>query len=156
VSGLVIQTERFGVVEADEKEVVAFPGLPGFPRARHFVIRGHDRGDTFAWMICADEPGLAFVIANPWNLVRDYEPALPERALRALAAESAEDLQLVTFAVFAENGVSLNLAAPLLINPRTRRGLQVILESGEWPTRAPVSLAPDPPPSAPETLRAGS
>lgn len=156
MSGLTIHTERFGAVEADESEVVAFPGLPGFPRARRFVFRGHDRGETFAWMLCADDPGLAFVIANPWNLVPAYEPELPARALRALDAESADDLQLVAIAVFTPEGVSLNLAAPLLVNPRTRRGLQVILESGDWPTRAPVALVQPPSPPAAEAVRAGS
>ncbi len=84
-----IVTERFGVVDADSSELVELPGLPGFPRARRFVIRGHDRGTAFAWMLCADEPALAFVIANPWELVPDYAPSLSPRVLRALEVESA-------------------------------------------------------------------
>lgn len=140
-----IETERFGVVDADPAELVELPGLPGFPRARRFVIRGHDRGTAFAWMLCADEPALAFVIANPWELVPEYAPSLSPRVLRALEVESADDLQLVAIASFSHDGATLNLAAPLAINPRTRRGMQVILESGDWPTRADVTArAPSP------------
>jgi flagellar assembly factor FliW len=135
-----IATERFGVVDADPSEVVELPGMPGFPRARRFVIRGHDQGTAFAWMLCADEPSLAFVIANPWELVPGYAPDFSSRVLRALEVESADDLQLVAIASFSGDGATLNLAAPVAINPRTRRGMQVILESGDWPTRAAVSL----------------
>lgn len=153
MSRITIETERFGKVEADEGEIVAFPGLPGFAAARRFVIRGHDRGDTFAWLLCADDPGLAFVIANPWHLAPGYEPELPERALRALGAASADELHLVAIASVRADGTTLNLAAPLVINPRTRRGMQVILETGEWSARAPAA----PPPTAePRSVRAGS
>jgi flagellar assembly factor FliW len=138
-----IATERFGLVDADPSEVVELPGLPGFPCARRFVIRGHDRGTAFGWMLCADEPALAFVIANPWELVPEYAPSLSPRVLRALEVESADDLQLVAIASFSGEGATLNLAAPVAINPRTRRGMQVILESGDWPTRAEV-IAPAP------------
>lgn len=133
-----IRSERFGVVDADPAELLELPGLPGFPRARRFVIRSHDRGTAFAWMLCADDPELAFVIANPWELVPDYAPALPPRVLRALEVESEGELQLVAIASVSGDGATLNLAAPVAINPRTRRGMQVLLESDEWPTRAPV------------------
>jgi flagellar assembly factor FliW len=140
-----IVTERFGVVDADSSELVELPGLPGFPSARRFVIRGHDRGTAFAWMLCADEPALAFVIANPWDLVPEYAPSLSPRVLRALEVESADDLQIVAIASFSSEVATLNLAAPVAINPRTRRGMQVILESGTWPARADVSgRAPSP------------
>lgn len=133
-----IRSGRFGVVDADPAELVELPGLPGFPRARRFVIRSHDRGTAFAWMLSADDPDLAFVIANPWELVPEYAPELPPRVLRALEVESERELQLVTIASVSPEGATLNLAAPVAINPRTRRGMQVLLESGEWPTRAPV------------------
>jgi flagellar assembly factor FliW len=133
-----IETERFGVVEAEASELFELPGMPGFPRARRFVVRGHDRGTAFAWMVCADDPALAFVIANPWDLVPEYAPALSPRVLRALEVESADELQLLAIASFSREGATLNLAAPIAINPRTRRGMQVILESGEWPTRAAI------------------
>lgn len=140
-----IVTERFGVVDADSSEVVELPGLPGFPRARRFVIRSHDRGTAFAWMLCADEPALAFVIANPWELVPEYAPSLSPRVLRALEVESADDLQIVAIASFSSEVATLNLAAPVAINPRTRRGMQVILEGGNWPARAEISgRAPGP------------
>jgi len=134
-----IRTERFGVVEADPGELVELPGLPGFPGARRFLIRGHDRGTAFAWMLCADQPELAFVIANPWELVPDYAPSLSPRVLRALEVESADDLQLVAIAAVSTAGATLNLAAPVAINPRTRRGMQVVLEAGDWPTRHAVA-----------------
>lgn len=131
------ESERFGAVEADARDLIEFPGLPGFPHARRFLVRRHDRGSDFAWLLCADDPALAFVIATPWRFVPDYDPEIAPRWLRALGADDVAALEIVSLATVSGGAVTLNLAAPILIHPPTRRGMQVILE-GEWPLRAPA------------------
>jgi flagellar assembly factor FliW len=37
--------------------------------------------------------------------------------------------------------VTLNLAAPLVIHPETRRGLQLVLDRGDWSARQPLAAA---------------
>lgn len=133
------ETRRFGTIEATASELVVFPGIPGFPDARHFVFRRHDRGSGFAWMLCTDDPDLALVVAEPASLAPDYRPELPPRILRALEVKSADALELVVVAIVSEQGTWLNLAAPIAVNPVTRRGLQVILDSDDYSTRTPIS-----------------
>lgn len=131
-------TTRFGEIEAGADELLQFPGLPGFPEARRFLVRRHDRSSPFGWLLCADDPDLAFVVASPWHFVRDYAPSLHPRWLRALGADEADELEILAFATVTPEGVTLNLAAPILVHPGTRRGMQAILDGGELPTRAPV------------------
>ena len=64
-------SERFGRLAFEESELLHFPGLPGFPEAKRFLIRHHDRESHFAWLISADRPDLAFVVADPWLFVPD-------------------------------------------------------------------------------------
>lgn len=137
-----IETAHFGTIEAGEEELIHFPGLPGFPSARRFLVRRHDRGTDFGWLLCADDPGLAFVVASPWRFRPDYAPAIPAQALRALGARDAGELELLALVTVAADGVTLNLAAPIAIHPGTRRGAQVILEEPGYPTRARVLDAP--------------
>lgn len=142
-----IETLHFGTIEAGEDELVHFPGLPGFPAARRFLVRGHDRGASFGWLLCVDDPALAFVVASPFRFLPDYAPAIPAQALRALGAGDPGELEVLALATVSAAGVTLNLAAPILIHPGTRLGAQVILEEPSHPTRARVLDGPTLPPA---------
>lgn len=136
MGGLRIETTRFGPVEASEEEILSFPGLPGFPDARRFVVRGHDRGWELGWLISMDVPELAFVVTDPYQFFPDYAPALDDELLRGLEVQAAEELAVLVIASVREGDVTLNLAAPLVINSRTRAGVQLILDQSNYPTRA--------------------
>ena len=138
-------TERFGSIEVDPDQIIEFPGLPGFPRARRFVIRQHDRGSVFAWLVSLDIPDLAFVIANPWHLFPDYQPEIPRHPLRALGADQPDDVEIAVLASCGDGEIHCNLMAPLLIHPGTQRGTQVILETDRYSTREAAPAVPTPP-----------
>jgi flagellar assembly factor FliW len=133
-----IETQRFGQIELEEKDLIHFGGLPGFPRARRFVLLGHDRGQAFAWLLCADDPELAFAVTDPWQFFPDYDPGFEPRHLRPLGVASGEDLEILAIASVAGGRTRLNLAAPLVIHAPTRRGAQIILDGTRWSTREEV------------------
>ncbi len=137
-----IASSRLGTIRVPEADLLRFPGLPGFPGARRFALVEHDHRGIFGWLVSADLPELAFVVTNPWNFVPDYDPAVPERALRGLDAQSLDELEVLAIAAFEGDRIFLNLAAPLLVNPKSRSALQVILDGDTWSTRQPI-----PPPS---------
>ena len=126
---------RFGELQTDASSVIEFPGLPGFPRARRFVVRGHDLGSAFAWLISLDDPELAFVIADPWAYVPAYRPSLDSRSLAAIDCEPDDELHIVSLVTFPDSALALNLAAPLVINLRSRKGHQVVLEDDAYSLR---------------------
>jgi len=134
---VVIASRRFGHIETEASELIHFDGLPGFPQARRFLLMQHDGETPFAWLVCADEPDLGFVVANPWQFFPDYRPELDASHLRGVGAEVEADLELLTIADVRSNEIHLNLAAPLLLNASTHRGRQLIL-GDEHPTRAAV------------------
>lgn len=140
-----IASSRFGTLRVPETDLLRFPGLPGFPGARRFALVEHDHRGIFGWLVSADVPDLAFVVTNPWNFVPDYDPPVPGRALRGLEAESLEELEVLAIAAFEGDRIFLNLAAPLLVNPKSRCALQVILDGDAWSTRQPI---PPPTPAA--------
>lgn len=133
-----IETRRFGPLEAGEDELIQFRELPGFPGARRFIVRQHDRGSVFAWLISADLPELSFVIANPWHFFPDYAPEVGPRELEAIGAKTLDDVEIVAIVTVGRETLALNLAGPILINPQTRQGLQAILEGRDYSTGALV------------------
>ena len=144
-NGFTIQHERFGEIETHAGELVVFPGLPGFPGAQRFLVRGHDQSDIFAWLISCDDPRLAFAIVSPWVYVPDYDPKMRRRDLESLEFEDSDELQILVSANVQRDTVYLNLAAPLVINLRTRKGIQAILDSDTYSAReAFPNVRPEP------------
>jgi flagellar assembly factor FliW len=140
------ESHRFGRVQVRESELLQFPGLPGFPEARRFVVMEHDRESPFAWLVSADDPDLAFAITDPFQFFPDYRPPLERWQVKALGVERPEDLVIMSIASFSGGTASLNLMAPLLINPRVGRGVQVILDRSPYSARErlPEASAPKP------------
>ena len=135
-----IENPRFGVLSVESEGLICFDGLPGFPDLRRFAVVQHDRQSPFGWLLSVERPELAFPVTDPREFFPGYRPTLGESQLRALAAEPSEQLEWLAIGRVGEGRVSLNLAAPLVINPRNRRGIQAILEEGGWSTREPLPV----------------
>lgn len=136
-----IESRRFGQLEVEDEDLVDFGGLPGFPAARRFALLAHDRDSAFAWLVCADVPELAFVVTDPWQFFEGYKPEIPTETLQQIGTQLSEEVDCLVIATVRPGGATLNLAAPLLVNPRTRQGRQVILEGDTYSTRAPMPVA---------------
>lgn len=140
-----IDSQRFGRIEAKSSDLIHFDGLPGFPRARRFVLLRHDRESHFAWLVSADDPTLAFVVTDPRDFFPEYRPELAPGKLRSVCGEGDEQLELLTIADVRAGEVYLNLAAPLVLNPANRRAIQVILDRGNHSSREVLRPRAEPP-----------
>lgn len=136
-----IQSRRFGAIEASPSDFLRCDGIPGFPAARRFVLLRHDRESAFAWLVCADDPELAFVVTDPLHFVPEYRPELELRHLRSVGAEPGSSVEVLVIVDVRGGEIRLNLAAPLIVNPARRLAAQVILERGDHPIRCVVSPA---------------
>lgn len=132
----VIESTRFGRIEVDETLLFVFPrGLPGFEHEHRFVIVERD-GQAFKWLQSADEPELAFVLADPYYFLPDYDAEVPQGELKLLRLRFPEDLAMavvVNVPPCRPEDMTVNLRAPLLFNIRERLGMQVILTSSHHP-----------------------
>lgn len=131
---------RVGDVRVHTSRLLHFAGLPGFPHARRFALIERDRNLAFAWMVCLDDLDLAFVVADPRQLVPGYQPEPRLADLRAVGAESPAEVALLAIANLRGRRPTLNLAAPLVVHPRTRRGVQAILEDDRFSIHEPIEL----------------
>jgi flagellar assembly factor FliW len=131
-------SDRFGKIEYDEAEVIRFPqGLIGFADMHRFFLH-HDKGiEPLCWLVSLDDPGLAFLIVNPFLFFNDYEDKVKlPKVLRSQMGEAA-DLRVLCIVTAAANFAlsTVNLLGPLVINARIRNGWQVVLEDEELSTR---------------------
>jgi len=125
-------------IEVGEDAVLTFPeGLWGFPAAQRFCVLPYDAGHPVRWLQSLDDPALAFLAIDPLEFFAGYELELTDGDVEALELEGPHEVALLALlTVSRESGaVTTNLAAPLVINTRTRRARQVIVDDSRYVTR---------------------
>lgn len=137
-----IEGTRFATIEYQNEDVVTFSeGLIGFPECRRYVLVCTKEGSPFRWLQSVEEPALAFLVADPSHFVPDYEPEMPSSSIKTLTlSEQTPRLVFATAAIPPGNpqGLTLNLAAPIIINAESRHALQVVIEDPAYTMRYKV------------------
>lgn len=133
-----IETTRFGMVETAEDEVIRFrAGLIGFPNEKEYVLIPHGSSSMIAWLQSVSTPELAFPVASAHGFVANY-PDVPLEPIvrRENVGEALDDIAILAVLSAPRNQpATVNLLAPLIINSRTRDGVQVVLEGSKFSTR---------------------
>lgn len=129
-----VRSGRFGSFDVSEATIVQFPqGLVGFPDLHRYVILDHRPGSPFKWLISVDDPDLAFAVAHPAELVADYRPPL-DLAARLLDAPPEEIALFVLVTIPSDpTRMTVNLMAPVVVDLRTRRARQIVLDDPRCP-----------------------
>jgi flagellar assembly factor FliW len=136
-----LRSGRFGDFTVPADRIFELdPGLVGFPQARRFVLFDLKPGSPFKWMLSLEEPDLGFAVVEPADLVPGYQAPVAE-AVRALSCD-VQDLALFVLATIPEQPTELflNLLAPIVVDLRTRRGRQLVLEDTRLDPAHRVSL----------------
>jgi flagellar assembly factor FliW len=114
--------------------------LPGFPDDRRFVlVQVNDAGLLYAFT-SLDSPTLRFLVAPPAPFFPDYAPEVDDEALAALGTTDPADLLLLlVISPGASAGdATVNLMAPIVLDQRAGRGLQIVLNGSGLPVRQPL------------------
>jgi flagellar assembly factor FliW len=127
-----INSSRFGAIEVAEDKTIEFPqGLAGFEELRRFAFL-HPESDAPKYHILQsmEDPDVAFTIADPAIFGFSYEIALDDDQSALLGQSDgadavADDVVLVILAKDNDSApLRAVLKAPLIINLKTRRGIQ--------------------------------
>lgn len=136
---MLLQTKHFGEIEIEEKSIIEFDsGLPGFEELKKYILIGNENeAYPFKWLQCVSDPGIAFAVANPFLIVRDYDFELSNDAVNKLEIDKGEDVAVYVIMVVPEDyqKISMNLKAPLIINSRNKKGAQIILDTDKYTVR---------------------
>jgi flagellar assembly factor FliW len=127
----------------DETMIIHFPaGLLGFPEIKDYIIFDHDQDDVpFKWLQAVHEPGLAFLIMDPYLVQPDYTVALQSHDLYDLQAHDTTNLVLfviLTIPAGDPAGMTANLQGPVVVNSDKRWAKQLVLTNGLYHTQHPL------------------
>ena len=137
-----IQTSRFGKIEIADDTVIDFPnGLYGLQQLHRYCLLQHDDTGEFFWLQSVEEPSIAMVVTDPFRYFPSYEVEIPDGAAEALETQSVEDVAIYTSVCVTQKpaGAFTNLLGPLVINHRTRVGMQLVLDGSRYTCRHPLA-----------------
>lgn len=117
-------------------------GLPGFESSRRFVlVVSPDLGHfTMVQGLGADAP--AFLAIDPRRVAARYDVSVDARDLARLGAQPGDPLLWLALVSVSPDGVpTVNLMAPLVVNPATLRGAQLFRDDTPYPVDYPLKAA---------------
>ena len=112
--------------------------MPGFPTDLRFELEHLDEDRILGELRSLDHDGHQFLVVPATHFFPDYEPVVSDETAAVLGIEAVEDvlLLLVVHAAKSLADTTVNLRAPLLINPTTLKAAQVILDDAVLPVAA--------------------
>jgi flagellar assembly factor FliW len=134
-----------------EMETTAAPGnqirLPagilGFEQHTEYMLLANPAEMPFAWLRVADSAQLAFVVINPFVVMPDYAPNIPDTDVEFLGLKEPNDAILFSIVTLrGANRATINLKGPVVINRHTHTGKQVIIaNANDYSVEHPLPVA---------------
>ena len=127
---------RFGTFDVDQADIMTFPdGVPGFDRCRRFVLLSSAPFAPLQCLHAVDGVAASFLAVDPRLVMPGYQCALHPSDYECLRADDTTPLvwlALITVAEATEQA-SANLRAPIVVNPESMLGRQVISDDALLP-----------------------
>ena len=149
-----LSSKYFGELDYSSDAVFSFPsGIPGFEDQTAFVFLRQPHTEPLVFMQSLAEPGLCFVAVPVFVADPHYRLALPPEDREALGLsptaeiEIGEEFLCLTLVTIREgSGPTANLASPIMLNLRTRIGIQSVQHCTEYSFQHPLLASEEPAP----------
>lgn len=116
------------------KKIQIPEGLGGIGSIREFTLMISPAEAPLVWLLARNKHDIAFITVDPFLVCPEYVPEFADEDIEALKIQSAEDMLVLCITNIVkkpEKGLTVNLAAPLVINWVTGIGKQVILKNNQ-------------------------
>lgn len=136
-----VQTRDFGALTFEDKDVITFPlGIVAFDHLHRYVLVETVENSPWRTLQSVEDGNVAFAVVDPWAVAGKYDPQLSPEDLEFIGVDDIREAAFLAIAVIPDDvrKTTVNLRAPIVINPKTRMAWQVILPGDEYPIRCPV------------------
>ena len=136
-----IDTVRFGPVEIDEKKLIVFAdGIPGLEEYHKYALLQFEESYPIIWLQSAEDSGVCLPVLDTFAVLREYVFDIDDEDVKELEINGPEELQVVSVLVIPDDiqRMTVNLAAPVIINTTTGNAKQIMLTGSDYNVRVPV------------------
>ena len=113
---------------------------PGFAPALDFALEVLEGTDGL-FALSAEDSELRLFVLDAAVHAPQYHPQITEEQEELLGLVDPADALVLLVAKPSDEGVRVNLLAPIVVNGRDGRSAQLILDHGDWPVSASLPLA---------------
>jgi flagellar assembly factor FliW len=133
---------RFGAFQAAESDIVHIPGgVPGFEQCARYVLVGAPAIRPFTCLHGLDTPQPSFLVIDPRLVDPSYAATVSSADYRRLEASDRDALLwLAIVRVGPGDEATVNLRAPVIINPRQMIGIQALPHESAYRHDHPLRL----------------
>ncbi|HKJ85923.1 MAG TPA: flagellar assembly protein FliW [Spirochaetia bacterium] len=132
-----IDSKAYGPIEINERQVIDFrSGIFGFSDLHDYALLDAVQ-PGFYWLQSLDDPEIAFIMLNPYDLRPDYVLEIPDEDLASLEYDDPDDILVFAIVTIPEDEaqISANLQGPIVINRAAQLGRQSISLDPRWKTK---------------------
>jgi flagellar assembly factor FliW len=132
---------KIGTVSVSTNEIINFNEGPlGFAEYKDFIIVEEEEDSLFLILQSVDNPELAFPVLEVDLLNVNLTGQISKDLLDQMKAQKISELSIYTIVAVPSNfnNMTANLRAPVLINNKTKMGLQVILSDQNLEIARPI------------------
>jgi len=136
-----IDTVRFGLVDVDETKLILFEsGIPGLEEYRKYALLRFEESYPIIWLQSVDEGGICLPVLDTFAVLTGYVFDIDDDDVKELELGGPEELHVVSVLVIPDDiqRMTVNLAAPIIINTAKGKAKQIMLSGGDYNVRAPV------------------
>ncbi len=118
-------------------------GILGFEQIKEYVLLANPEEEPFAWLQVEANASLAFIVIDPFLVMPEYQPDIPQSDVDFLGLDDPRDARLLNIVtIHSPNQATVNLKSPIVINRRTHIGKQVILaNASDFSVQHPLPVA---------------
>jgi len=137
----IVKNDHCAIKEVSSDNIFTFPeGILGFENVHDYVFLMNDKVAPFMFMQSLDDSNLSFVCIEIFKICPDYNITLPPSTIDALEVQDPSDVIVVGLVTVRKDVVdtTANLMSPIVVNLKSSKAQQVILENSEYPVRFKV------------------
>lgn len=141
---MLINTKLFGDIDIQQEKIIYFQdGIIGFPEMKNFTLIANEedeKSSNIYWLQSVDEGGFALPVIDPLLVFQDYNPIVEEELLKPIGGIEEENMSVFATITIPEEveQMTVNLKAPIIINLRTTKACQLIIDEDTYQVRYPI------------------
>ena len=134
------ETRLFGKIDISEDRIITFTtGMMGFEDYKKYTLisDAENENGSIMWLQSLEEPELAFPVIDPVKIMPEYSPSVSDELLEPLGEADDEDFYILSVITVPSDltKMTANLKAPVIINLKSMKGCQVIVNNDEYKVR---------------------
>ena len=138
---MIVNSMRFGEIEIEDKKIIQFPqGIPGLEDIKRFALVYNEETKPISWLQAIDSPAISLPVIDPFLILPNYVFDILQEDINDLSIAHESDIHVVNVLVIPEDmeKMTINLAAPILINIKLNLGKQIFIDGKDYLVRKPV------------------